>query len=132
MSNPRVFTSQNNYAKLEEAIIADENDDTEYDVLLLPPDLAVVSDEEEGNDDDLTSTTFPKDVPGRVEVISRRQNHDISDWDESDEEPLSNQAGPSKRPRNLNSNNPSWRKTQPVYTMSMEVATTFRTGKKTL
>lgn len=134
MAYPRVFTSKNNYAKLEEAIeavIADENDDVEYDVLLLPPELAVVSDEEEGNDDDLTCSTLPKEVPGTVEVISRRPNFDTSDWEDSDDEPLSNQAGPSKRPRTQDYT-PVWRKTQPTYTMTIELSDSVPCRKKVL
>ncbi|CAG5054238.1 unnamed protein product [Parnassius apollo] len=64
MTDRHVFTSQNNYARLEEAlesIVSDENNDAQYDVFLLPPDPAIVSDEEEGNEDDLSSTTLHND-----------------------------------------------------------------------
>lgn len=118
MSKRRVFTSQNNYARLDEAlesIMADENDDVEYDLVLLPPDPAIVSDEEEGNEDDLTSSAFPRDVPGTLEVVPRRPDHDISDWDESDDEALSNIARPAKRSRNEVSSNQQQQSEAPVW-----------------
>ncbi|CAG5052214.1 unnamed protein product [Parnassius apollo] len=81
MTDRHVFTSKNNYARLEEILesrVADENDDVQYDVFLLPPDPAIVIDEEEeGNEDDLSS--FPRDVPGTVEVAPLHPDHDISD-----------------------------------------------------
>lgn len=116
MASRRVFTRENYFERLEEAIEAimnEDSGDTEYDVLLLPPEPAVVSDEKEGDDDDLTSTAMPRDVPGPVEVVPHYPNHDISDWDISDEEPLSNQAGPAKRARTQDEL--VWRKTVPSY-----------------
>ncbi|CAG5052038.1 unnamed protein product [Parnassius apollo] len=82
MANHCVFSNQNNYSKLEEAlesILAGEDQDVEYDVVLLPPDPATVSDEEEGNEDDLVSSTLPRDVPGTLEVIHRHPDYDVSD-----------------------------------------------------
>ncbi|CAG5027118.1 unnamed protein product [Parnassius apollo] len=64
MANRCVFSNQNNYSKLEEAlesILAGEDQDVEYDVVLLPPDPATVSDEEKGNEDDIVSSTLPRD-----------------------------------------------------------------------
>ncbi|KAF5276968.1 hypothetical protein FQA39_LY18527 [Lamprigera yunnana] len=62
------------FSKLEEAleaVLTDENDDVEYDLVLLPPDPAVVNDEEEDNDDDLVSLNLPKDVPD--DLLKARQ-----------------------------------------------------------
>lgn len=57
----------------------DANDDLEYDLLLLLSDPAVTSDEEQRNYDNLTSSFLPGEVPGAVEVIPRRPDHDVSD-----------------------------------------------------
>ncbi|KAJ2948736.1 hypothetical protein O0L34_g7996 [Tuta absoluta] len=141
MSKCRVFTNHNNYARLDEAvesIMADENDDVEYDLVLLPPDPAIVSDEEEGNDDDLTNSTLPRDVPGTLEVVPRHPNHDISDWDESNDEPLSNIARPAKRSRNEVSSNqqrqqseaPIWRKTLPIYSTVHNITDAIQNRQK--
>lgn len=56
-----MFTINKKYEKLDEAlesILADENDDVEYDVVLLPPNPVVVSDEEERNEDDLLCSSL--------------------------------------------------------------------------
>ncbi|CAG4937083.1 unnamed protein product [Parnassius apollo] len=108
MTNRCVFSNKNNYSKLEEAlqsILAGEDQDVDYDVVLLPPDSATVSDEEEGNEDELVSSTLPRDVPGTLEVIHHHPDYDILDWNDSNDEPLSNTAGTTehsrnKRPRN--------------------------------
>lgn len=83
----RVFTSENNYSKLEKALesIITKEDDAEYDLIVLPPEPSAVSDDKEGNEDDLFSSNLPKDVPGTLEVFRRHADHDISDWDESDD-----------------------------------------------
>ncbi|CAG4964780.1 unnamed protein product [Parnassius apollo] len=87
----------------------------------MPPDPAIVSDEEEGNEDDLSSTTFPRDVPGTVEIAPLHPNHDVSEWDDSDNEPLSTHSRPAKRARRRDSNEPVWRKTLPLYSMTHDV-----------
>ncbi|CAG4959076.1 unnamed protein product [Parnassius apollo] len=125
MANRCVFSNQNNYSKLEEAlesILAGEDQDIEYDVVLLPPDPATVIDEEEGNEDDLISSTLPRDVPGTLEVIHRHPDYDVSNWNDSDDEPLSNTAGTAEHSRNKRPRNQReqpevlvWRKTLPQY-----------------
>lgn len=88
MANRNVFTS---YKRLEEAlesIMADESNDEEYDMVLVPPDPAVVSDEEEGNEDNLASSRFPMDVPGTIEVGRRHPDYDVSELSDSDDEQL--------------------------------------------
>lgn len=130
MANRRSFASHNNYSRLEEAveaIMAEENDDSmEYDVILVPPDPALVTDEEEGNEEYLMTCTLPRDVPGTVEVIPRGIDHDISDWDVSDEEPLSHFVRPSKRCKTQDSETPVWRKTSPVYSTTHEGTDTIK------
>ncbi|CAH2097715.1 unnamed protein product [Euphydryas editha] len=84
MANRNVFTS---YKRLEEAlesIMADESNDEEYDMVLVPPDPAVVSDEEEGNEDNLAASRFPMDVPGTIEVGRRHPDYDVSELSDSD------------------------------------------------
>lgn len=56
MATRRIFHSQNNHIRLEEAlesIISDENDDVEYDMVLVLPNPDILSDDEEGDEDDL-------------------------------------------------------------------------------
>ncbi|XP_017491141.1 PREDICTED: vacuolar amino acid transporter 4-like, partial [Rhagoletis zephyria] len=76
MAHRKIFKGQKDFLPLQEAvdwIMENEDNDSEYDILVIPPDPAIVSDEEEVNEDDL--------------VVSRRQ--DDTDWDERGDEPLS-------------------------------------------
>lgn len=119
---------ENNYVGLEEAIesiMCDEENNSEYDILLLPPNPAVVSDEEEGNEDDLTLSTFPRDVPCTIEVVARRHTDDnnLNDSDEED-----HRSRPSKKAR-LQENEPIWRKTKPYYKTTYGCADTVQSNK---
>ncbi|XP_017463497.1 PREDICTED: uncharacterized protein LOC108356906, partial [Rhagoletis zephyria] len=105
--------------------MAEETDDVEYDILLTPPAPAVVSDEEEANYDNLVSTTLPNDVPGTIEVIPRRPNYDVSDWDDSDDEPILNFKPAAKRAKVNNSGEPVWKKISPTYSKSHSVTDTI-------
>lgn len=119
MANRNVFTS---YKRLEEAlesILADESNDEEYDMVLVPPDPAVVSDEEEGNEDNLAASSFPMDVPGTIEVGRRRPDYDVSEKSDSDDEPL--RPMPAKRAKKCDVDLPVWRKTQPTYSSTYEI-----------
>lgn len=88
------LTSKLNYLDLEKAIeflTADKIEDKEYESVIVPPDFYVVSyeeegNEEEGNEDYLVSSTFPNNVRGTLELISRHRN--VSNCDDSDYEPL--------------------------------------------
>jgi hypothetical protein len=79
MANRNVFTSYKRLGEALESIIADESNDEEYDMVLVPPDPAVVSDEEEGNEDNLATSRFPMDVPGTIEVGRRHPDYDVSE-----------------------------------------------------
>lgn len=77
------------------------------DLVTLPPESSVVTDEEEGDEDYIQSTDIPRDISGRVEIFT---NRDQDDWDSSDEEPVA----AAKRFRNAH-NEPRWRKIDPTY-----------------
>jgi hypothetical protein len=72
MNRKRNFRASNNFQGLEEAIDTigeDSNDGLEYDLAIIPPEPSVVTDEEEDFDDDLRPSSFPKDIPGNIEVF---------------------------------------------------------------
>ncbi|KAH9637969.1 hypothetical protein HF086_005380 [Spodoptera exigua] len=70
-------------------ISQDSDDDATYDVYMLPPNPDVVTDEEEGGDDNLYKNRLPQDVPGNVEVVTRRHTTVVEDeWSSGDDEPL--------------------------------------------
>lgn len=106
----RTFSSHNDYLGLQEALDAvmlEEDDVTEIDLVALPPEPSVLTDEEEGDEDHIQSNAIPRDIPGRVEVFTNRGE---DEWDSSDDEPLAE----IKRRRN-NFEEPRWRKTEPIY-----------------
>lgn len=120
------YSIQNNYLRLEEAVnsIIAEEDDDEFDLLVVPPEPGAVTDEEEGPEDDLVTHALPRDVPGTIEVV--RRGRSPSDWDSSDDEPLTTSALTAKRPRTsaptaVVTDNPTWRKTLPIYSTTHEV-----------
>lgn len=90
-----------------DAVMKEEDDVAEIDLVAIPPEPSVVTDEEEGEEDNLHSNTFPRDIPGRVEIFPNREEED---WDSSDEETL----GAVKR-RRTNFEEPRWRKCEPTY-----------------
>lgn len=107
------FTAANNYRGLEEAVnaIAEDESDNEYDLIILPPGPDVLTDEEEG-EEDLQTSALPKDIPGTIEVTRRRRHlSETSEWEDSDDEPLSNKR---RRP-NASDVLPTWRKCSPSY-----------------
>lgn len=119
MANRNVFTSYNRLEEALESILADESNDEEYDMVLVPPDPAVESDEEEGNEDNLAASSFPMDVPGTIEVGRRRPDYDVSEKSDSDDEPL--RPIPAKRAKKCDVDLPVWRKTQPTYSSTYEI-----------
>ena len=73
----RTFIGCNKYQSLQEAIeavIIEEEDVGEVDLVGLPPEPSVVTDEKEGDDDNIQSTAIPRDTPDRVEVFTNRDN----------------------------------------------------------
>lgn len=122
-----VFRGFKDYLGLEEAVnaIMAEDTDAEYDVVIIPPDPGVVTDEEEG-EDDLQTSDLPRDVPGTLEVTHRRR-HDSSEWEDSDDEPLS-----SKRSRQDSRDlDPKWRKCTPSYSTSSQLCDNMCSSRKT-
>lgn len=106
----KVFSGHNDYQGLEEALQAifnEESDIGEVDLVALPPKPSVVTDEEEGNDDNIRSNVIPRDIPGRVEVFTNRNNED---WDSSDDEIFT-----EIKKRRSNLQEPRWRKIDPTY-----------------
>ena len=72
----RTFSGCNKYQGLQEAIeavIIQEEDVGEVDLVALPPEPTVVTDKEE-NDDNIQSTAIPRDMPDKVEVFTNRDN----------------------------------------------------------
>ena len=73
----RTFSGCNKYQGLQEAIeavIIEEEDVEEADLVALPPEPSVVTDEEEGDDDNIQSTAIPRDIPDRGKVFTNRDN----------------------------------------------------------
>lgn len=128
MANRRVFTRNKNYFGLEEAIhdIINQysDDDAAFDVVMLPPDPAVITDEEEGGDDDLYGNQIPRDVPGNIEVVTKKNASTVEEqWSSDDDEPLATFASStsrnvSKRIRvETGAELPTWRKCKPLYSV---------------
>ena len=74
----RTFSGCNKYQGLQEAIkavIIEEEDVGEVDLVALPPEPTVVTDKEE-DDDNIQSTAFPRDIPDKVEVFTNIETID--------------------------------------------------------
>ncbi|KAH9640662.1 hypothetical protein HF086_000606 [Spodoptera exigua] len=92
---------------------------------MLPPNPDVVTDEEEGGDDNLYENRLLQDVPGNVEVVTRRHTTVVEDnWSNGDDEPLTTFASstsqnvPKRRRVQTNVEMPVWRKCAPIYFVS--------------
>ncbi|CAG4979648.1 unnamed protein product [Parnassius apollo] len=116
----KIFSGTNSFIGLEEAIEAvttDSDDDREYDLAIIPPDPSVVTDEEEGSDQDIMVTyTLPRDVPGNIEVMVLDEGTLSSDYDSSDEEPLTAKRVRWQANIQQRQKTPAWRKCSPFYT----------------
>ncbi|KAH9632807.1 hypothetical protein HF086_012632 [Spodoptera exigua] len=92
-----------------------------YDVYMRPPNPDVVTDEEEGRDDNLYENSLPQDVPGNLEVVTRRHTTVVeNEWSSGDDEPLTTFASstsqnvPKRRRVQTNVEMPVWRNV-PIY-----------------
>ncbi|GBP89343.1 PiggyBac transposable element-derived protein 3 [Eumeta japonica] len=125
------FYAANQYRGLEEAVnaIAGDESDNEYDLIILPPEPDVLTDVEEG-EDDLQTSELPRDIPGTIEVIrQRRHSSEMSEWEDSDDEPLSNKR---MRPNQGDIIPPTWRKCSPSYSSSSQpTESNTRSSQKT-
>ena len=73
----RTFIGCNKYQSLQEeieAVIIEEEDVGEVDLVGLPPNPSVVTDEKEKDDDNIQSTAIPRNIPDRVKVFTNRDN----------------------------------------------------------
>ncbi|CAG5006656.1 unnamed protein product [Parnassius apollo] len=87
----KMFFGTNGFIGHEEAIAAittDSDDDREYDLSIIPPDSSFLTDEEEGSDEGMVTYTLPRDVPGNIEVMVRDEGTFSTEYDFSNEEPL--------------------------------------------
>ena len=71
-----------------EAVIIEEEDVAEVDLVALPPESSVVTDKEKGDDDNIQSTAISRDIPDRVEVFTNRDNRQTTSTVEKLKQPI--------------------------------------------
>ncbi|KAL4720264.1 hypothetical protein ACJJTC_003400 [Scirpophaga incertulas] len=68
----RVFNAGNEFHGLQEALeaVMNEDDGSELDLVVIPPEPSVLTDEEEGNEDNIESNTVPRDIPRESRIFA--------------------------------------------------------------